>query len=140
VEVGCDVIVDDIRFFEEPVYQLGLTAKAAEAAAEQGVQYYSSAGNTFDNSYEARYKGIPCGPEIDAAFLEPLGTYMSCHDFGGGNVKQRIDVNVNGPTGNLTLYWDQPWASISGPPGTQLDFDFYLFKENKRKTLYQFKY
>ena len=55
---------------------------------------------------------------------------MSCHDFGGGNVKQRIDVDVNGPTGNLILYWDQPWAILSDPPGTQFDFDFYLFKEN----------
>jgi hypothetical protein len=97
---------------------LGLTAKAAEAAAEKGVQYYSAASNTFDNSYETIYKGIPCPPVI----LE-LGPYTSCHDFGNGNPRQRLDVRS---VGNITLHWDQPWGSVSGPPGTQLDFDAYL--------------
>jgi len=108
---------------------LGLTAKAAEAAAEKGIQYYSAAGNTFDNSYETTYKGIPCPPE----FSEPFGDYDSCHDFGGGNVRQRIDVRSGG---NVTLYWDQPWASLSkDSAGAQLDFDFYLINANDDPTI-----
>jgi hypothetical protein len=109
-------------FFEEPIYQLGLTAKAAEAAAANGVQYYSAAGNTFDNSYETIYKGIPCPPEV---LLN--GPYTSCVDFGNGNPRQELDVRT---LGNVTIYWDQPWGSISGPPGTQLDFDAYLFNSD----------
>jgi hypothetical protein len=92
-------------FFQEPIYQLGLTAKAAAAAAaEKGVQYYSAAGNQFNNSYEAVYKGIPCPPELSR------GSFESCHDFGNGNPRQRLDVRVDG---NLLLFWDQPWFSIS---------------------------
>jgi hypothetical protein len=95
-----------LGFFEEPIFQLGLTAQAAEAAAEKGVQYYSAAGNTFDNSYETIYKGIPCPPEF-----EDLGFYTSCLDFGNGNPRQFLDASQGG---NVTIQWDQPWMSVSG--------------------------
>ena len=42
---GADVIVDDVIYFAEPMFQDGLIADAAQAAVDAGVPYYSSAGN-----------------------------------------------------------------------------------------------
>ena len=59
---GADVIVDDVIYFAEPMFQDGIIADAAQAAVDAGVPYYSSAGNqagfgvrdTFDDADVAR--------------------------------------------------------------------------------------
>ena len=65
---GAKVIVDDIYYFAEPVYQDGAVAKAVSDVSSQGVAYFSAAGN--DNiilggknvaSYEAMaYRPTSC--------------------------------------------------------------------------------
>ena len=42
---GCDVIVDDVIYFEESVFQDGIIAQAVERVTASGVIYCSSAGN-----------------------------------------------------------------------------------------------
>jgi hypothetical protein len=43
---GADIIVDDVSYFAEPVFQDGIIAQAVEQVIAGGVQYYSSAGNS----------------------------------------------------------------------------------------------
>jgi hypothetical protein len=102
----------NIVYYEEPIYQLGITARAAEAAVSEGVQYFAASGNFFDQSYETEYKGIPCPTEPNWLSIY----YKSCLDFGGGNNKQFLDIveTRGSAVGNITLFWDQPWASVSG--------------------------
>ena len=43
---GAKVIVDDVTYFAEPMYQDGVVGKAVEDVAAQGVTYFSSAANS----------------------------------------------------------------------------------------------
>jgi hypothetical protein len=73
---GADVIVDDIAYFTEPVFQDGIVAQAVEQVIADGAQYYSSAGNSGNLN-----DGTSGVWEGDFA---PLATNPSLHDFGSG--------------------------------------------------------
>jgi len=161
VEVGCDVIVDDLRFFTDPIYQLGENAQAATKAAQQGVSYFTVAGNRDDLSYETIFKAMPCKcdqspppptfaptqilTDAPTKFLTQFPTgfptqvvstepnkcfqlyeypYVNCVDFGNGSDRQYFHIKQGG---NYTLFWDEPWGSISGGNSPINDFDMYLW-------------
>ena len=116
---GCDIIVDDIFYLAEPYFQDGVIAQAVTTVTEQGVAYFSSAGNSGRESYEADFN--PSGFSIPG--------FGEFHDFGGGDISQNIIV----PPGASFDYWLQwPDASFlsdpfdTGPPA-ESDFDMYLF-------------
>src|SRR5690606_7590641 len=45
VACGADIIVDDVIYFLEPMFQDGIVAQAAIAAIDQGVLFFSAIGN-----------------------------------------------------------------------------------------------
>jgi len=107
----------------EPIFQLGFSAQAANTAAEDfGIPYFTVARNLAAQSWEGRgYEDMPC----PSSFYDNVqDDYLSCNDFGGGNSKQRIEV---GSSGTFSFFWDEPWQSVSGPPGPQTDLDIFLF-------------
>ena len=53
---GCQVIVDDLGYANEPFFQPGIVAQAVDKAVSRGVVYFSSAGNNAQNSYEAPFR------------------------------------------------------------------------------------
>lgn len=110
---SCDVIVDDIRYFEEPFYMDGLIAQACDKVYDMGVPYFASAGNYAQSSYEAPY-------------FENRGS--SWHDFdptAGVDTMQSFTVNA-GSSINITLQWDDPWGSITSN-GAATDLDLYIY-------------
>jgi hypothetical protein len=111
---GADVIVDDLFYFAEPFFQDGMIAQAVDLVKRAGVAYFSSAGNQNRNAYESQFvpSGIP-GP-ISAGVT---------HDFDPGpgvDNLQRITVPV-GAGFIISFQWDEPFFSISGPPGSASD-------------------
>ncbi|MEM6631945.1 MAG: T9SS type A sorting domain-containing protein [Bacteroidota bacterium] len=116
---GCDIIVDDIFYLAEPYFQDGVIAQAVTDVTAQGVAYFSSAGNSGRESYEADFN--PSG------FLLP--GFGEFHDFGGGDISQNIIVPPGG-TINYWLQWPDP-SFLSDPfnsgPPAESDFDMYLF-------------
>ena len=54
-DAGADIIVDDIGYFLAPFFQDGPVAQAVDQVVANGVSYFSSAGNSDNNSYEAPY-------------------------------------------------------------------------------------
>ena len=117
---GADVIVDDVIYFTEPMFQDGIIAQAADEVARLGVPYYSSNGNRARDAFETDYR--PVAATIDAT----TGTW---HDFDEGAGEDLLKtVTLNGAVQtNLTFQWDNPNFSVSGAPGAQTDVDVIMF-------------
>ncbi len=121
---GADVIVDDVGYLAAPMFQDGVVAQAVDQVVGDGVVYFSSAGNTGDNSYEA--------PWLDSGLTySAIGaTYTSLHAFdsadptGADSVVQEFSLG-SGQRLNLTIQWDQPFASVGGA-GSSSDIDAFL--------------
>jgi len=107
-----DIIVDDIRHFYEPIFQLGFSALAANEAAKKGIPYFSAAGNDANESYDTIYKPTKCSRDLTNDWL-PNTKYKSCLDFGNGDDKQVYEFSES--TGNIFLFWEAPYGIISGP-------------------------
>ena len=115
VAAGCDVIVDDVFYLNEPYFQDGVAAQAVDNAKAAGVAYFSSAGNQANYSYEGSY--------VDS------GT-SGFHDFDlnaneGGDIELNISVPNNAQV-RVTVEWDDPYPSV-GAPGNAADYDVGLY-------------
>ncbi|MGJ8672395.1 S8 family peptidase [Rubritalea sp.] len=118
-DAGCDIIVDDVFYFSEPFFQNGLVAQAVNDVTEQGVAYFSAAGNSGRQSYESPFQpsteilGLSGGPLHDFDSSEGTDTFMELTIPEGSSV-------------TFAMQWDQPFASVSGAPGCQSDIDILL--------------
>lgn len=134
-----DVIVDDIIYFAEPMFQDGIIAKAADTVANAGIPYYSSNGNQERLSWEG---GFNPGPTL--GFFEiadcGIGTApppifpSTAHDFDPGpgvDIFQEFTINPGEGVGEPFVFqWDEPYFSFlpaaSTSPGSLSDYDIYL--------------
>ena len=118
---GCDVIVDDVAYLDEPYFQDGIVAQAVDAAAAQGVSYFTSAGNSAESHYMQRFVEVPPSRRPDA--LIPL---ESPHDFGAA-AGQESDIDWMGVVAGAGevvvafLQWNDPFGASTN------DYDLYLF-------------
>ncbi len=134
-DAGCKVIVDDVIYFAEPMFQDGVIAQAVDTVVAEGVAYFSSAGNQADNSYEAPFR--PSGTEV------LIGGQLVgvAHDFDPGEGDQQVDIwqaiqVPAGATAIITLQWDSPFFSVSsGSPGSPNDIDIYLINQQRNLVL-----
>lgn len=116
---GATVIVDDIIYFAEPMFQDGIIAQAVDQVTANGVAYFSSAGNSGRQSYEAPFR--PSGQFADFGFGS-----QELHDFDPDPTNtvtwQQFDYSSGGDV-PMVLQWDQPHASAGGA-GSASDIDF----------------
>ena len=122
---GADIIVDDITYFNEPVYQDGPIAKAVADVTAQGVTYFSSAANSNKivggknvASYEApSFRPAACPSAINTEY-SPVA--VTCHDF---NTTATTDTTYGVTFSSLlkyTLNWNEPRFGVTD------DFDLCL--------------
>jgi hypothetical protein len=115
---GAHIIVDDIGFFTEPVFEDGPVAQAVQEAMAQGIVYVTAAGNEALQHYRAFYK------EFDPNDGNPE---VNLHDFGQGDAAMAVTVN---PASEflLILQWPDPF---DGSANTA-DYDLLVFDANGR--------
>lgn len=122
---NCTIIVDDIGYNVEPFYQDGPIATAIDEVVQQeGVAYFSAAGNDGDRSYQAPFRNSGA-PGV-------LSTQGVLHDFdpsGETDTRQRITVQPGGQFQIFTLQWTDPSALVEGSAGADTDIDIALLNE-----------
>ncbi|WP_437970614.1 hypothetical protein WMF04_15560 [Sorangium sp. So ce260] len=119
---GARVIVDDIIYFDEPMFEDGRVADAVDQVVKHGVAYFSAAGNLARQSYQSRFRH-------SGRVGESGGTR---HDFDPG---ARVDdlQRVSASAGSRTVVafnWDQPSLSANGRRGSQSDMDLIFYHMN----------
>ena len=120
---GAKVIVDDVTYFTEPMFQDGPVAVAVNDVTAQGVTYFSSAANSNQ---------IIGGNDV-ASLEAPAFRETGCPATGFGYVNQCMDFNpaagsdstygISVPPGGdvvIALGWAQPMNGVT------TDLDAYL--------------
>jgi hypothetical protein len=105
---GCNVIVDDVAYLDEPFFQDGGAVQAAvEKAVGAGVSYFTAASNEGDDYIQQSFVGM-------RVTLPGLAAAVTAQNFGSHSAPQDW-TSVTVPTGGmlkLDMQWDQPFASI----------------------------
>ncbi|MEO8753106.1 MAG: S8 family serine peptidase [Casimicrobiaceae bacterium] len=111
---GCKVIVDDVSYSDEGVFQDSLIAQAVNTVTAMGVTYFSSAGNdgslTFGTS--STWEGDFLSGGAAGGVLAGTGLV---HDFGG----QNYNVLTSSPL-DVSVRWSDPLG------GATNDYDLYI--------------
>jgi subtilisin-like proprotein convertase family protein len=114
---GCDIIVDDVFYFDESPFQDGPVAAAVNDVTKDGALYFSSAGNQGNlndgttSVWEGSFK-----PATKVVYqpLTPLGYVL--HDFGTDNIS-----NLMLASGPYTyLFWNEPYGKA------KVDYDLFV--------------
>jgi hypothetical protein len=112
---GATVIVDDLAYLDEPMFQDGVIAQAIDdVVANRGVAYFSAAGNFATRAYGSTdfqtaadsYKNV-LGDTIGGTFFD------FNPDPAAIDTRQRITVPA-GARVTLAFQWDDPWYTAAG--------------------------
>ncbi len=114
---GCDVIVDDVAYLTEPVFQDGIIADAIDTVVADGALYFSAAGNDGNLNdgtsgvWEGDFDPVPTAARPPA--LAALG--VEVHDFGDG-------TGLNVITADSPFFFALQWADPQGASANDYDF------------------
>ncbi|MEW4567156.1 S8 family serine peptidase [Tautonia sp. JC769] len=112
-EAGSDLIVDDVGLVGEPVFQPGLIAQAITDVTNEGVTYFSAAGNDGDQGIETNFRGVN-------ATVNGVGAGRFLDFDPGPGVATTLQVTTNQANSRVVMWWDDPW--FTGNAATNLDF------------------
>jgi len=123
--VNATVVVDDVGFLAEPMYQDGLIAQAAAACVASGVPYYSADGNDANRAFKQSFKDINV---IDDQAVPVNGNDLHQWRATTGTIRDGFIAVTLQPNENFIaiLQWNQPFDSISPTKGSQIDMDLYI--------------
>jgi large repetitive protein len=103
------VIVDDVTFFTEPMFQTGIIGAAVDSVVSKGVSYFSSAGNngsTGKGGYESGFRGV--NTSVTGV---GTGTFFNFNPNGGTMTNLPITATAGGL---FALQWDDPFYTTNG--------------------------
>lgn len=107
-EAGCQVIVDDINYSDEPALQDGILAQAIDTVTSGGAVYFSAAGN--DDNFSSGVSSVWQG---------------DFNDDGEGNHEFATGVSYNTICSESRFIYMLQWADPWGGSGN--DYDLYLY-------------
>ena len=116
---GANILVDDFRFFDEPMFEPGVIDDAIHDVTQNGAVYLSAVGNNFGAGYEAPTNFVTQNGVTDVNFAS------------NGTIQTRLRISF--PQGNqlagavlpFVMQWDNPYNGVTGNATTDLDVYFY---------------
>jgi hypothetical protein len=118
---GCNIIVDDAFYYDEPPFQDGIIAQAVNSVTADGALYFSSAGN--DGNQNSGTSGTWEGDFLDGGpVVPPVDAYEfgtgTLHDFGG----QTFTRVLGSPSTfyPVFLFWSDPMGAATN------DYDLFV--------------
>jgi hypothetical protein len=116
---GCNIIVDDLLYDDEPPFQDGTVAKAVNTVTANGVLYFSSANNAGnkDNAKSGTWEG-----DFTDGGLAPSPMETSrIHNFTTGiNANTCLGSGPGGSQLRADLFWSDPLGASTN------DYDLYV--------------
>jgi subtilisin-like proprotein convertase family protein len=103
---GCDIIVDDVFYFEESPFQDGPIAAAVADVTKDGALYFSSAGNegNLNDGTAGVWEGNFKKARVALPAVTPFG--YEIHDFALDNISNRVEAD-----GFATfLFWNEAYG------------------------------
>lgn len=117
---GCDIIVDDVSYFDEPVFQDGIVSQAVNAVTANGALYFSAAANSgnLDSGTSGTWEGdfTPSGYTLTT----PKGV-VSLNSFGGAGSTLFYNQLTSVANSGVWLHWADANAASSN------DYDLFIF-------------
>ena len=147
-QAGCNVITDDVGYFDEPMFSDGPVGQAIDRVVAAGAVYTSSAGNDDASGYAATYSPVTNNSTSQALLAAQGVTYTGLsateqaaitdfHSFGtdaNGNPILVQNVRIPGTsadaTGVMEFQWDDPYLVLASQGATNnvtTDFDILVF-------------
>jgi len=107
---GCQIIVDDVTYADEPFFQdAGPIDTAVQAAVAAGVDYFTAVGNDASSFYQA-----VCAPT--SANIAGIGA-VEAQVFSNGATTQTVTIPA-GYSVTLSLQWNAPYNASNADPIT----------------------
>jgi hypothetical protein len=113
VSQGCNVIVDDVTFFDQGFFSDTLLANTAQNAINQGVVYVTAAGNQADHGH---WQG-------QFTTSQSLGKGGMLNKFGAFDDDNKVNIPA-GANFRSFLEWSDAWGASSN------DYNLYLFNSD----------
>ena len=115
---NCQIIVDDVSYFDESPFQDTQVAQAVNDVTAAGTLYFSSAGNSGNatDGTSGYYEG-----DFRASLSKISGVTGTPHDFDPSSTTQNFDALSAGSLGKpVTLFWSDPWGKSAN------DYDLFI--------------
>ncbi len=126
---GADVVVDDVGFLAELIYQRDAISRAAEACVDRGVAYFSAAGNGSDRGFRAEFDDLLARDDDGRSSVFPPRE-DDFHNWTSGDPYLRVEVPENSRL-TAVLQWNQPALSVpeNSGNGPRIDLDLLSFAQ-----------
>lgn len=118
----CDIIVDDVSYFDESVFQDGSIAQAVNDVVADGGMYFSSAANSgnLTSGSSGTWEGDFTSAGTNALVTNSEGVPVPVNNFSTTGSAQGYDTLTSSPSSGVWLHWADPNGAATD------DYDLFI--------------